>query len=184
MKKLMEKLFLTMSVAVSILFFTSAYAADINLKPVNLFDGKIVLQVPENFKLMSPDMLKQKYPSEQRPTTVYSNEDGSINLAVNYTPHQLGENDLQQALTVLEEAITKSFPQATWYDKEVTSINGKKFAVVEVKTPARDGNIYNLMFFTSLNDKMLLFSFNCTEQEQNVWAPIAKRIRDSVKIGA
>ena len=34
---------------------------------------------------MSQDLLRVKYPSSQRPTLVYSNASGSINLAPNHT---------------------------------------------------------------------------------------------------
>ena len=45
---------------------------------------------------------------------------------------------------------------------EVT-VNGKKMSRLEITTPAADGKIFNVMQFSSLDGKLLISTFNATE---------------------
>ena len=74
------------------------------------------------------------------------------------------------------------YPSADWKDSGVKMINGKKFGFLELVTPAVDTEIYNLMFFTDLNGKLLLCTFNCTKKDIKEWETTAKEIMNSLKI--
>ncbi|NOU15927.1 MAG: hypothetical protein HOO91_00010 [Bacteroidales bacterium] len=58
----------------------------IQLKSKSVLNKKLVVQLPLGFTLMDFEMLKAKYPIEgHRPTEVYTNEEGTINIAFNHT---------------------------------------------------------------------------------------------------
>src|SRR5262245_8646565 len=63
----------------------SAQRQDVRLTEKALFDGAVTVLIPETFTLMSEELLRLKYPNERRPTVVFSNERGSVNLAANFT---------------------------------------------------------------------------------------------------
>jgi hypothetical protein len=52
---------------------------------ITILSNKIEVLIPESFDIMSEEMLKHKYPLETRPTLVYTNEDGTVNVAFNLT---------------------------------------------------------------------------------------------------
>ncbi len=147
-----------------------------------LLDGKILVQLPVDFKLMSTEMLEAKYPSGNRPTLVYTNEDGSINFAFNHTQNRITKEQLPEALPVFIKQFNTLYPQINWIKKELTTVNGNSFVVLEFITPAVDSKIYNLMYVTSLDDKMLMCSFNCLESQKTEWEQKAKESLNSVEI--
>ncbi|MFY7729462.1 MAG: hypothetical protein ACOVRN_08100 [Flavobacterium sp.] len=53
---------------------------------------------------------------------------------------------------------------------------------IELVTPALDTDIYNLMFFTDLNGKLLICTFNCTKKDMEEWTPVAKEIMNSLEV--
>ncbi|MFP9113289.1 hypothetical protein ACLI1A_05070 [Flavobacterium sp. RHBU_3] len=85
----------------------------------------------------------------------------------------------------LKDSFVKSFksmhPTADWKDSGLKTINGKKVAYIELVTPAMDTQIYNLIFITDLNGKLLICSFNCTKKDITNWTPVAKEIMNSLK---
>jgi hypothetical protein len=52
----------------------------------SVLNEKLQILLPENFELMKLEAIKLKYPVEgRRPTEVYTNEKGTVNIAFNQT---------------------------------------------------------------------------------------------------
>lgn len=147
-----------------------------------LINGSVKILLPASFNQMSADMLAAKYPSSQRPTLVYTNEGGSINFAFNHTVNEVKEKQLPEILPIFTQQFSNLYPQIQWLKKELVTVNGKSFIVMEFITPAADTRIYNLMYISELDGKMLMCSFNCMENQKAEWEPIAKQCLNSVKI--
>ncbi len=75
-----------------------------------------------------------------------------------------------------------SIPSAKWVSSGVKVINGRKVGYLELVTPAIDQEIYNLMFFTDVNGKLFLATFNCLEKERSTWQHTAHQILNSLKV--
>ncbi len=147
-----------------------------------LLKGKILIQMPDGFDIMSEEMLAAKYPANQRPTLVYTNKDGSINFAFNHTANQITEDKLPEVLPVFVQQFNSIYPQIQWFKKDIEKINGKSFIIMEFITPAVDTRIYNLMYITELEGKMLMCSFNCMESQKKEWEAVAKESLNSVEM--
>jgi hypothetical protein len=160
----------------------SATIFTIELETKTLLNGKINLKIPKSFEIMTEEMLKLKYPSERRPTLVYTNESGEINVALNLTESKAAQNLIPIYKDKFVETFKNSYPSADWKDKDVKLINGKKVGYLELITPAIDTEIYNLMFFTDVDGKLLICSFNCTKKNISEWTAIAKEIMNSLKV--
>ncbi len=161
---------------------TTAFTLPIDLEVKSLLNDKVALKIPKDFDIMSEELLKFKYPSERRPTLVYSNESGGINVVLSLTQNQA----TQQMIPVYKDNFVQTFknlyPSAEWKSSGVKTINGKEVGYLELVTPAMDTEIYNLMFFTDLEGKLLLCTFNCTKKSMEEWTPTAKEIMSSLKI--
>jgi hypothetical protein len=172
----------TIGLAILTIILMTAFTTTIDLTTKSLLDDKVELKIPKKFNIMSEELLKMKYPSEERPTLVYSNESGGINVALNLTQNQAN----QEMISVYKDNFVKTFknlyPSAEWKDSGIRTINGKKVGYLELVTPAIDTEIYNLMFFTDLDGKLLLCTFNCTKKNIAEWTPTAKKIMNSLKI--
>jgi hypothetical protein len=131
---------------------------------------------------MDEETIKIKYPGERRPTLVYTNESGAINVALNHTKHKASQDLIDTYKDTFVSTFKSSFPSADWKGSGVTEINGRKVGYLELITPAVDTDIYNLLFFTDLDGKLLLCTFNCTKKNLKEWKPAAKEIMQSLKI--
>ena len=171
----------TIVLAIITIVLTTAFTPTIELEIKKLLDNKVELKIPKNFDIMSEELMRLKYPSERRPTLVYSNESGGINVALNLTQNKASQDLIFAYKDNFVKTFKNLYPSAEWKDSGVKTINGKKVGYIELITPAIDTKIYNLMFFTDLDGKLLLCTFNCTKKSINEWTPTAKEIMNSLK---
>jgi len=169
-------------IAVFTVFLATAFTLPVELEKKSLLDDKVELLVPQDFEIMSEEMMKTKYPSERRPTLVYTNESGGINVALNLTQNPADQGILSLYKDNFVQSFKNAYPSAEWKDSGMKEINGKQVGYLELVTPALDTEIYNLMFFTNLDGKLLLCTFNCTKKSMEEWTPTAKEIMNSLKI--
>ncbi|MFX3633297.1 MAG: hypothetical protein ACE3L7_30550 [Candidatus Pristimantibacillus sp.] len=144
-----------------------------------LLEDKIAVYMPKSFKLMTPSAAAIKYPSERRPGLIFTNDIGTINLAFNYTVNPLDESDIEPFRDAMVEMLKRMQPVLQWYEDGIKEIDGRSIGYCEFLTPAMNVNLYNLMFFVSLEDRALLCTFNCIEDEMVDWKKIAINIMDT-----
>lgn len=174
--------FKTISLIILTSVLTTEFTYNIALETKSFLDNSVELMIPTDFDLMSEELLKIKYPSERRPTLVYSNESGGINVALNLTKNKASQELIPVYSDNFVQTFKSLYPSAEWKDSGVKTINGRKVGFLELVTPATDTEIYNLMFFTDLDGKLLLCTFNCTKKSIDEWTPTAKEIMNSLKI--
>ncbi|WP_409369942.1 hypothetical protein [Lysinibacillus sp. 38-6] len=147
----------------------------------SLLDGKVSIRMPNLFSMMSREIASLKYPSERRPNLIYTDESSTINLAFNLTPHRLKEEGVAAFQENMIDILEQAQPSADWLDTDVLTIDEKTVAFLEIITPAIDGDIFNLMFFTSIEGLALIGTFNCLEDDLETWRPIARAMMESLQ---
>ena len=147
-----------------------------SLESRTVLNGLVQIKLPSHFEPMPEALLKVKYPSGNAPTEVYSNTDGSVNVALNHTSNQVSKEKLSALLPAFVNQFTKSYPSINWKQKTTT----EKGLLLEFETPSVDTSIYNLMAVQSLNGKMLMVSFNCPLPLQKEWEMKARKIIGSI----
>ncbi|MCB2408740.1 hypothetical protein [Hymenobacter lucidus] len=160
----------------------SATYKGIELESKSFINKKVELKIPKGFEVMKEEMMKMKYPSERRPTLVYTNETGGINVALNLTKNKASQDLISPHKDNFVKVFKNIYPSAEWKSSGIKSINGRKVGYLELVTPAIDTKIYNLMFFTDLDGQLLLCTFNCTEKSIKEWQPVAQEIMGSLKV--
>jgi len=98
---------------------------------------------------------------------------GGINVGFNLTQNKMDQSLIEAYVELIENSFKSAYPSAEWKNKGTQEINGRKIGYLEVITPAIDTKIYNLLFFTDLNDQLLLCTFNCTEKDIEDWTETA-----------
>ena len=157
-------------------------AAAQELTPRTLFDGKVMLLIPVGFEPMSEEMLAAKYPRGEAPKLVFTNPDGSVNVAMRHTPMQVGPQDVALVHQFVEQTFQRQFPTSVWFGSTTGDRDGMPYFTLDFMTPAVDTSIRNIMLGTSLEGRMLLVSFNCTRELDDQWAPLGWRIIDSITL--
>ena len=131
---------------------------------------------------MGPAALRLKYPNGIRPNEVYSNESGSVNVAINHTQNAMSQRQIGSFHKELEAMFKKLYPKATWYNSGIIEINGRKWLTLNFTMSAADTDIRNIMVGSSVAGKLLLVSFNVTVQEEQEWLKPADAIIQSLRV--
>jgi len=170
-----------LSVAVVIFILSAAFVSTIDLEKKSLLNDKVELKIPSAFQVMSDEILKIKYPSENRPELVYTNESGGINVALSLTANSASQESLSEVVDQFT-TVFKSASAIDWKGEGVNTINDRKVGYIEFVSPAMDTEIYNLLFFTDLDGKLLICTFNCVKKNMKEWKTTAKEIMNSLRI--
>ena len=155
---------------------------DMAFRSLKFLTGKVEVSVPEQLQLMDKKMFELKYPYENPTTTIaYGDEDATVSLLISPRQDKATQADLPKYQQMLNNSFSNN-PSIDFKKSEIKNINGRDFIVIEMITPAADTRVYNIMFVTSLEGKLLMNTFNCTVEKMKEWQPIAEKILSSVKV--
>lgn len=140
--------------------------------------GEFSLKIPKDFKIMNAERLKIKYPTQNPPSIVYTNERGTINVALVMNDVTMKNNQIEE-YTKLMESTYKEYSKDTKIN--FWERNNHKIGEIEFITQASDTEIYNHIIAFSVNDKLRLVNFNCTKELSEEWKEISKFIIESIK---
>jgi hypothetical protein len=155
---------------------------DVVLQPKNVINGKLSLLIPEGFSIMDDQMLRIKYPSERRPTLVYTNDSASVNVAIDHTDNRVRAGELSAFHKYTDGMFRNQYPSATWFKSGVFEINGRDWMILDVRTPAIDTQVRNIMVGTSLDSRLLMVSVNLTKELEGEWLAAAEGIVQSLHV--
>lgn len=145
--------------------------------------GDLYIEIPDDLEEASEEKIKLKYPGAKRPDFVFGTENMEVNLCYSITKTPLKLSELNKYLETTSAGIIQQIGKESVPQSYMDTINTVPFAVIEFYSPTEDeGRIYNLMFATSLNDKMVLISFNCLESLLPEWEQDVSEIFSSIKL--
>lgn len=142
----------------------------------------ITMMVPKNFIPMSPDTAKMKYPSEQRPETILTDETGTVNLMFQYMEGEENNSTIERFRNQIFGMMKRVNPGLKEQEIGLVDIVGKSIAYVEFSNPVMDGKLYNLMFYLAVNGQPLMGSFNCRTKEMKYWRKTAFEMMQSIEM--
>ena len=149
------------------------------LHPAKFLGGELEILVPATFTEMDDATLKTKYPNENRPTLVLTNDTGSINLAINHSNNAVAASQLKQLHQQLDISIRQAQPNASWMFSGFQHHHGREWTQLEFQSQAIDTKIHNIMIATSVGGRMLAISFNCTDEHSAEWLSVGREIVNS-----
>jgi hypothetical protein len=155
---------------------------DILVAKLKAFDQEVKIGMFKEMRLMSQTQFELKYPFENFSSThAYSNEDGTVTLLISPREEKADQKDLPN----YQQTFTANFannPSIDFKRCEIKKIGNRDFIIVEMITPAVDSQIYNLMYVTSVEGKLLVCTFNCTIDKLAEWQPIGEKMLNSITI--
>jgi hypothetical protein len=163
-----------------IILLLFSFTAPPTLVRRTILDGKANILLPSDFLIMPEEAILKKYPKDRRPTLVYTDPTGGVNVAFNHTATKLAQKDIEAYRQSFVKTFKQLYPQAEWKLSGVKSVNDRNVGFVEVITPATDTRIYNLIFFTDMEGRLLMCTFNCVEAIHKDWVLPAQKIMNSL----
>lgn len=152
------------------------------LKQATVLDDKLSLLIPDGFSEMDEELLRTKYPNARRPPLVYTNEAGTINIAINHTRNRLTPAELPQLHEQMDATIRQQHPDANWTFSGLQDHHERKWMQLEFESQALDTTIHNIMVATSVDGRMLLVSFNVTDELSADWLEPGREIIKSLVV--
>ncbi|MBD5465418.1 MAG: hypothetical protein HDR22_06315 [Lachnospiraceae bacterium] len=142
----------------------------------------ITMMLPRDFVPMSPDIARKKYPSEQRPETILTDETGTINLMFQYMEGEESNTTIESFRNRIFGMMKRVNPGIKEREIGVVDAAGKQIAYVEFSNPVMDGKLYNLMFYLAVKGRPLMGSFNCRTKEMKYWRSAAFEMMQSIEM--
>ncbi|MHC1748108.1 MAG: hypothetical protein AB9856_06945 [Cellulosilyticaceae bacterium] len=148
-----------------------------------LLDGEISMCIPKDFEMMEEDLAEMKYPGEDKPDYIYTNEDTTVNLTFSIDDDgEISDEEVVEVRDILAKEMKRIYPATTIEDMETIEANHKSISYFAFEVPLIDGNVYNFMFFMEVNDALLLGNFNCSVYEKKEWKIILKQMLTTLKV--
>ena len=170
--------------ALTLLFLLPLFSqAQIKLQKRSLLNGRIELLVPDYFKPMTAEVTAVKYPNPaKRPDLVLTDANAEVNIVISVTPQPIQPSQMGQYKDFMIGSLKQTHPDATWLDNGVKTIHGKNIGYFKLISPAVDQKVFVYYFFTNMDGKVLLFTFNCTESLLPKWKDTADAIMASLVV--
>jgi len=149
---------------------------------ISILDQKVELLIPKELIKMTEDMWKIKYRNLKQPVLALSDKDVEVNLIGQLTNQNWDEKNLDEYKNFRIDNLKKTRTDIQILETGIKDVYGKKMGFFKFMSQAVDAKIFNYYFFTILDGKILIFTFNCTEKLRGSWEKIADEIVASVKI--
>lgn len=152
----------------------------------HLFSEKVILDqgfsmiMPEEFIEMPKEIARIKYPSAQRPDIIWSNEETTINITFTLKEEQLAEEESEELRDLMKVILLRTNPGLKEIVSEKIEVEEKTIAYLEFVSPAIDADVYNLMIFLSLKERLLMGSFNCLLPDKSDWRELFFQMLHSI----
>jgi hypothetical protein len=167
---------------VAFLFFPIFSFGQIKLEQkISLIDSKVELFAPKTLTKMSDEMWNFKYQKRARPILVLTDEDAEVNLIADLTKQLGTENQIAAFKDFQMVQLKKSRQDLEFLGDGVKTVNGKKVGYFKFLSQAIDQKVFNYYFFTIVDGKILLFTFNCIEKLRTTWESTADNIIATLK---
>jgi len=139
-------------------------------------DYKFYIKIPTSFRQLSYEETLKKY-SGNVPGVVFSNEDMTINVAISITEDDMKNSAIKEYINYMENLLKSNSEiiKTDYYEVDKHNVG-----LIKLVTKAQDTNIYNNMICFSNNDKLVIVTFNCTEELKEEWQEVGDFIIESL----
>lgn len=137
---------------------------------------KFYVKVPKTFKQLDYETTIKKY-SGDIPGVVFSNDETTINIAINMTENTMKDSQIKEYVQYMERLLKddSEIVETNYYN-----VDNHNVGQIKLISNATDTKIYNNMIAFSYNDKLVIITFNCTEDLKDEWINVGDFIIDSL----
>lgn len=147
-------------------------------KKINLLTDRIEVTVPSNFIRLSFEQIQQQYSADRQPSEVFTNNNGSY-FKIMEMPQHVGPNEVGQYKSFHISQMKKD-SNIQWLSDDYQKADNGNWGIIKVIYPSIERYLH--FFFTSMDGKLLLMSFECRAQEREEYEDIGDAIYRSIKI--
>lgn len=149
--------------------------SQINLKPKEIFDGKIQVSIPI-------ELTESENPlSPENDDILFVNEDREVILSISYTDEKLNPNQFHAYQRFLIRGLREDFPDIVIVDSGVVKNDSTQIGFIECQQAIKGKIVYSSIYFTSVDGRILKITLEYAEEYQAQWKNVSKDIMGTLK---
>lgn len=159
---------------------------EINKIPVRfseraLFDDRIGIWMPEDFEELPPETIAAIYLLGNKPDMVFANSYLTFSIGFHYTEHEVPNEYMGDFSKIARMILDRSGPKVKILSEKVRQTGRHTVSSLELLSHTVTDTVYNVMFFSSLEGRVLIGFINFNYKFQERYRPIAKEILQSFR---
>ncbi len=148
-----------------------------------LFDKKMQIMLPTSFTDMHMEQAKLKYPMEQRPQVIKTNEETDINFTFSLIDQPLTNEQVKHLRDTLKGVLKNARPDMRFTEEGMEEMEERRVGWFELTYSGLDSRLYNIMYFTPIEGKMMHGIFNCPAKTAVNWRPVVFEMMHTIEEG-
>ncbi|SHL70474.1 hypothetical protein SAMN02745136_05512 [Anaerocolumna jejuensis DSM 15929] len=147
----------------------------------SLLDDRIAIWMPEDFRELTQEEINAVYLLGNKPDVVYGNAYLNLSLGFHYTDNEVPNEYMGDFVKIARMILEKSGPKVTVYSEKVRKTGYHTVSSLELVSHTITDTIYNVMFYSSLNGKVLIGFLNFNYRYLDRYKKIAKEMLESFR---
>lgn len=158
----------------------------INMVPVTFtertfLEDKVAIWMPEDFTELSPREIAMSYPLGNKPDKVYADSCLDLATGYTYTQHEVPEEYIGDFPKVVRIALERMGPKVRILSEDMRRTEKHTISSIEMISHTITEAIYNLMYFASLEGRVLMGFINFNYQNMERYQSIAQEMLASFR---
>ena len=141
----------------------------------------ISIYMPESFDVLDEELKKTFYPFGNPPQYVYADFDIPFQITLNRTEHVVPDDGIPKLMKMSAKIMENYGPKSKILANGVIRQHNHNIGIMEVGTRAVDSNVHNVMFYISVEEKVVIGNITFATKNSKQIIPIAKQIIDSIE---
>ena len=149
-----------------------------------MFEQRCSILLPVILTDMDSSMIRAKYPNNNRPQIIKTDQDNDATIMFSLMPLQEAEKpvDIMMYMRNLRIDMKKIWKQNVFYDLGKTMAGGDMIGWMDFKAFCMDGSIYCMLFLFQAGEQMILGNFHCSFIQYDIWKPVILKLLTTIQI--
>lgn len=146
-----------------------------------LLDGKVGMWMPEDFEELPPEAIAAIYLLGNKPDMVFANDYLNFSVGFHYTQHEVPNEFMGDFLKIVKLILERSGPKVRIISEKIRKTEQYTVSKLELVSHTITDTVYNIMFFSSLEGRVLIGFINFNYQFLERYKPIAEEMWESFR---
>lgn len=146
-----------------------------------LLDGKAAIWMPEDFEAISPEAVAAIYLLGNKPELVMGNAYLNFSVGFHYTQHEVPDEYMGDFLKIARMALERCGPKVKILSEKVRKVGKHTVSHMHLLSHTITDTVYNVMFFSSLEGRILIGFINFSNRYRKRYLPIAEEMLQSFR---
>jgi hypothetical protein len=154
----------------------------LDIEERKIMDGSLTMMLPSEFQLMEESLARAKYPDDDRPDYIYTNQDTTVNITFSTDNSGIiDDEEVEEVKNILKNQIKRIYPGTKMEDSQPLKADKKNVSYFFFEIPLIDGNLFQLMFFMEHKKQLVMGAFNCGIYQKKQWKPLILQMLKTLK---